>query len=1080
VAEPAQHAGTPGALMKKGRLLSALTVRRAVIIAVLLGTLLPAALVGSYLARVLYRESLQAEVARSLRREAEVLTLGVRESLWALDSETAGALVDALMRDASVVSIEVRDPRLGQFVYREAPERRDGTLHSIDEDIVHRGEIIGRAHIEITDAPLVRQVGQQIATLAGMLALQVISSVLLILYVLHRRLGRPLERLSREAARLAQGELDQPIEPAWQDEIGDVEAQLEVTRQALKTTLHSLEQKNRALEVDLRERMRVESALRDREQRLRTLVEQSPLAVIECDLGWHVLDWNEAAMHMFGWRREEVLGRHISFLIDMPREEGLLQGVQDDLSAMNGVVRRQTHNLRSDGRPLLCQWFNSLIRDASGSPQRVVSIAEDITESQRNTEEIRRLATVVELTTNLVALTDAHGVIEWHNAAFAQRSGLAPESIRGVHIVELLRGHAGGAPFAPVMDAISRGIPLRGAELPCRDSDGKTYWVEAEIQPLRDTDGALLQYVVLLNDITSRRRIADALSALARIGVGNEPRLFLEHTLSALARGACADAAYLAHGVAGGALDVVSSWAASPNWVLREGTVAASSRVAERLARDGVFMRLSNAHEAFADDPILGQCPNLDSFVAVAVRDEQNRPVGHLALLFASPPSDLQEAQSLAELGSARAGAEFARADILEALRHSEHKFSSIFQHTPIPLFLMRQSDRVYLDVNPMACEVFGFSREEFVGHTPMDLNRYESKEEGERVAHQLAEHGYVSGINLRLRSRNGTFKDCQVYVRSIVTTELCWLVATVDISPMREAQRQVEDLNMSLEQRVLERTRELATTLERLQRTQTELIRSEKLAALGSLVAGVAHELNTPIGNSLMVASTLHDMNRDFQGKVATGLKRSELDEYLGESRSAADILVRNLQRAGELISSFKQVAVDQTSSQRRVFDLEEVIHEIVLTMQPIFRKTPFVVRTNIQIDIWMDSYPGPFGQVLTNLLTNTIAHAFEGREHGTVMLTASVVNDNDVLIECTDDGLGISPADVDKVFDPFFTTKLGRDGSGLGLNIAHNIVTGILGGDIWVRSTPGEGTTFAMRLPLTAPHHETPREIA
>ncbi|MFT4171971.1 MAG: PAS domain S-box protein [Rhodocyclaceae bacterium] len=1073
--------------MKKGRLLSALTVRRAVIIAVLLGTLLPAALVGSYLARVLYRESLQTEVSRSLRREAEVLTLGVRESLWALDSETAGALVDALMRDASVVSIEVRDPRLGQFIYREAPERRDGTIHSIDEDIVHRGEIIGRARIEITDAPLVRQISQQVTTLASMLALQVISSVLLILYVLHRRLGKPLHRLSQETARLARGELDQPIEPGWQDEIGNVEAQLEVTRQALKTTLHSLEQKNRALEVDLRERMRVESALRDREQRLRTLVEQSPLAVIECDLNWHVLDWNEAAMHMFGWRREEVVGQHIDFLIDMPHEEGLLEGVQNDLTAMNGVVRRQSHNLRSDGRPVLCQWFNSMIRDSAGAPQRVVSIAEDITESQRINEEIRRLATVVELTTNLVALTDAHGVIEWHNAAFAQRSGLAPEQIRGIHIVELLRGHAGGAPFAPVMDAISRGIPLRGAELPCRDSDGKTYWVEAEIQPLRDADGALLQYVVLLNDITSRRRIADALSALARIGVGNEPRLFLEHTLSALARGACADAAYLAHGVAGGTLNVVASWAASPNWVLREGAVDAPSRVAERLARDGVFMRLSNAHEAFADDPILGQCPDLDSFVAVAVRDEQNRPVGHLALLFASPPSDLQEAQSLAELGSARAGAEFARADILEALRHSEHKFSSIFQHTPIPLFLMRQSDRVYLDVNPMACEVFGFDREEFIGHSPMELNRYEDAEEGERLARQLAEHGFVSGANLRLRSSNGTFKDCQVYVRSIMTNELCWLVATVDISPMREAQRQVEDLNMSLEQRVFERTRDLAaanrelgTTLERLQRTQTELIRSEKLAALGSLVAGVAHELNTPIGNSLMVASTLHDMNRDFQGKVAGGLKRSELDTYLGESRSAADILVRNLQRAGELISSFKQVAVDQTSSQRRVFDLEEVIHEIVLTMQPIFRKTPFAVRTDIQIDIWMDSYPGPFGQVLTNLLTNTIAHAFEGRDHGTVTLAASVSDNNDVIIECIDDGAGIAPADVGKVFDPFFTTKLGRDGSGLGLNIVHNIVTGILGGDIWVRSTLGGGTTFSMRLPLTAPHYEAPRESA
>ncbi|MGC3962538.1 MAG: PAS domain S-box protein [Rhodocyclaceae bacterium] len=1059
-----------------------LTVRRAVVIAVLLGTLLPAGVIGTYLSVRLYRDTLESEVSRQLRRDAEVLTLGVRESLWALDAETAGALVNALMRDPAVVRIEVRDPRLGSFVSREDATRQDGTIHAIDEDIVHRGEIIGHAHVEITDAPFVEQYARQIATLVGMLALQVASSVLLILMVLQWRLGTPLQRLSSSAERLARGELEVPIEAVWRDEIGNVGAQLETTRQALRTTLHSLEQKNRALEVDLRERMRVESALRDREQRLRTLVEQSPLAVIECDLGWHLLDWNEAAMQMFGWRREEVLGRHVSFLIDSAREETILRDVETDLRSTTGVVRRHTHNVHHDGHNVLCRWFNSLIRDANGNPIRIVSIAEDITDGQRAEEEIRRLATVVERTTNLVVLTNAEGMVEWHNDAFAERSGLTPDQILGAPLIQLLRGDAGGGPFSPLIDSMTRGDSLRGLELPCRDSRGQTYWVEAEIQPLRDESGLLTQHVVLLNDITDRRRMTDAMSALARIGAGSAPQLFLEQSLGALARGACAEAAYLAYSAPGhDSTEVVASWASSPRWAIPEGPLTAPSDVAMRLERDGLFIRLTQAHAAFSEDPVLSACEDLDSFVAVAVHDEEGGVIGHLALLFASPPRNLHEAQSLAELGAARAGAEFSRIDILEALQHSEHKFSSIFQHAPIPLFLIRQSDRVYLDVNPSACEVFGFSREEMLGRSPIDLGRYADPEVGEALAEELRERGYVSGFSIRLRSRNGGIRDCQLHVRSVITTEPCWLVATVNITAVRSAQRQVEELNASLERRVFERTRDLAaanrelsSTLDTLQRTQTELIRSEKLAALGSLVAGVAHELNTPIGNSLMVASTLHDMNRDFTAKAQGGLRRSELDDFLDEGRSAADILVRNLQRAGELISSFKQVAVNQTSSQRRVFNLEEVIHEVVLTMQPMFRKTPYGVEVNVESDIWLDSFPGPFGQVISNLIGNAMTHAFDGRETGLVRLTGRMGDDNDVIITCEDDGVGIPPANLGRIFDPFFTTRLGRDGSGLGLNIVHNIVTGVLGGRISVASTQGEGTLFTLSLPLTAPVRE------
>ena len=292
-----------------------LTVRRAVIVSVLLGVLLPAMVVGVLISQVISRDKLNNQVERTLQQSSDVLTLGLKDSLWALDGESATALVDAVMKEPSLVSVEVLDPRLGRLVFREEPVRREGKIHVLDRPVLHHGETIGRVRIELSEAPFQQVLRGQIVTLSAVLGLQVMGSVLLILLVLQRRIGKPLQRLSDDAASLAQGEFNQAIVPVREDEIGEVSARLELTRQALQGLFHSLEQKNRALEVDLRERMRVEAVLRDREQRLRTLVEQSPLAVIEFDLGWHILDWNEAAVSIFGWRKEEVLGRHASMLM---------------------------------------------------------------------------------------------------------------------------------------------------------------------------------------------------------------------------------------------------------------------------------------------------------------------------------------------------------------------------------------------------------------------------------------------------------------------------------------------------------------------------------------------------------------------------------------------------------------------------------------------------------------------------------------------------------------------------------------------------------------------------------------------
>jgi PAS domain S-box-containing protein len=296
-----------------------------------------------------------------------------------------------------------------------------------------------------------------------------------------------------------------------------------------------------------------------------------------------------------------------------------------------------------------------------------------------------------------------------------------------------------------------------------------------------------------------------------------------------------------------------------------------------------------------------------------------------------------------------------------------------------------------------------------------------------------------------------------------------------------QRAEAALRELNEELDVRVRERTealnrtnQELSGALETLQRAQGDLVRSEKLAALGSLVAGVAHELNTPIGNSVTVASTLVENSDAFTEEMQGSLKRSVLVSYVDNSRRAAELLLANLQRAANLVSSFKQVAVDQTSEQRRHFDVAEVVREILAMLQPQLKKHPVDVITEIPPGLIIDGYPGPFGQVVANLVNNAAIHAFadvrDGATRGTIRIEASATSGR-IRICISDDGVGIPSDHIDRIFDPFFTTRLGQGGSGLGLNIVYNIVTGMLGGEIRVESLPGKGTRFIVLLPEVAP---------
>ena len=242
-------------------------------------------------------------------------------------------------------------------------------------------------------------------------------------------------------------------------------------------------------------------------------------------------------------------------------------------------------------------------------------------------------------------------------------------------------------------------------------------------------------------------------------------------------------------------------------------------------------------------------------------------------------------------------------------------------------------------------------------------------------------------------------------------------------------------------------------------------------MSALGSMVAGVAHELNTPIGNSLTVASALQDQAQEFNNTLAQGLTRKQLEYFVHRVQEGTNILMNALSQAADLVASFKQVAVDQTSVNRRPFDLRTTVDTILLTLSADIRKTGHTVECQIPENISMNSFPGPLGQVLTNLINNALLHAFDNQVNGHVLITAVLTSTDQVRITVQDDGCGITPAHLNRVFDPFFTTKLGQGGSGLGLHIVYNLVQELLGGRIQVDNTPGSGACFTLLLPLEAP---------
>ncbi len=312
---------------------------------------------------------------------------------------------------------------------------------------------------------------------------------------------------------------------------------------------------------------------------------------------------------------------------------------------------------------------------------------------------------------------------------------------------------------------------------------------------------------------------------------------------------------------------------------------------------------------------------------------------------------------------------------------------------------------------------------------------------------------------------------------------EIGALIRTVNtmLGQIESAERQLRELNADLEAQVSERNlanQRLRETLDQLRHTQDQLVQTEKMASLGGLVAGVAHEINTPVGIGVTAASTLCARARELRLEYQEDrLTAKGLQRFLDLAEQSTNIILSNLERAANLIQSFKQVAVDQSSLDHRRFRVREYTEEILLSLKPKLKHSAVNVHLECPADLRIDSYPGLYSQILTNLVMNSLIHAYEEGQAGTIRVSITPT-DEGLQLTYSDDGKGIPPEHREKVFEPFFTTRRSAGGSGLGLHIVYNLVTQQLGGQISCESAPGKGTTFHIEIKSKA--HARPEPLS
>lgn len=798
---------------------------------------------------------------------------------------------------------------------------------------------------------------------------------------------------------------------------------------------------------DISQRKAMEDAIRESEEKFSKVYQTLPDGLVITNIGnGEILDVNRQWELVTGYSPAESIGR-TTFELDIWANPDDRAAVIAEVQAYKEVRMREFQARRKDGQLVWCEF--SAIPIELGGQQLMISVLRDITDrwtiatALRDSEE--KFSKAFHLMPDLVVFTDYEtGKYLDMNDQLESLLGFSREEALG-KTSEELQIWAETEQRDEIITALQTYQEVRLIEIQLRRKDGRKIWCEYSAIPCELGGRRMLMSIV--RDITDRKTIAEALR-------DSEQKFATVYQM-------LPDALGITDLQTGHLMDVNQAWQRITGFSPEESRGKTTKALGLYTHEDDrrKILQCVRTGEALHQREILIR------------RKDGSTSWGEISGVVSELSKRKVLIWVLRDIND--------RWAISMELRQSEEKLTKAFHLLPDTLmFSELQSGRI-VDLNDRWEEITGLPRQRAIGRSLEELGMIIHPEEWAAVVERLNQGLEIRNQILRLQCNGRIVEVDYSGVPIEVQGQQVAMAILRDVTEKQQIERELRDLNVNLEVRVQTRTAELESTnrelqqaLQTLQLAQNELVRAERLASLGSLVAGVAHELNTPIGNSVTVASTLHEKTREFHQEFQAGtLKKSGLTNYIDTANTASDLLMRNLQQARELIASFKQVAVDQTSEKRRKFDLKEVIEEVVATLHPMLKKTPHDVILKLQPGITLDSFPGPLGQVITNLVNNALVHAFEPSSRGTITIEAYAAGNELVEIQIQDNGAGIPQHHLPKIFDPFFTTRLGQGGSGLGLHIVYSIITRVLGGKINVRSRPSAGTLFTIQVPLIAP---------
>ncbi|VFB11267.1 sensor histidine kinase [Aeromonas salmonicida] len=424
----------------------------------------------------------------------------------------------------------------------------------------------------------------------------------------------------------------------------------------------------------------------------------------------------------------------------------------------------------------------------------------------------------------------------------------------------------------------------------------------------------------------------------------------------------------------------------------------------------------------------------------------------------------------------ARLNDEFAARHQAAEQLQQERDFSATLINSANMVICCMEPDLNIASINPAAILLTGYHQQEILQHNWLDL--FVSQEQREDLTLTLADHGAIEDKEVIMHDQQGHELVLQwTFAPFYEGPNLKYLIGFgYDITRLKKVEREIIQLNELLEGKVVERTRslsdannQLGKAYDDLKQAQQTLVESEKTASLGSLVAGVAHEINTPIGISVTASSYLQERVADFKLHIdSKQLSRSYLNEFTVNLDESMQLLQSNLRRASELIASFKQVAVDQSSEARYNFSLADNLHQVVVSLGHKLKKAQCEVDIQCDPKLSIFSFPGSFTQIYSNLILNSINHGFDNWDKPKKITIKVEQEGEELLINYSDNGRGIPPEILPRIFDPFVTSKRGQGGSGLGTHIIYNLVVQLLKGRISCVSEPGNGAQFHIRLPI------------